>query len=250
MLASERQVYILKQLQTQGAITLKDISDALQTSESTIRRDFEELEKQGKLKRVHGGAIKLGMATTLTEDKELSMKQKANLQVDEKRKLAQYCASLVKDGECVFIDGGTTFIFMMEYLEGKKITVVSHNNFIETIADSTIDLIRVGGNYLPNYNMNVGPIALQTIQEFNYDHAFIGCAGIDVIDEVVYAAEIASAQMKTAAMKNTLQAYLVVDDTKLDTRGFYRFANFEEFDHIVVSNYPKERKKAKNVTTV
>jgi len=246
MLASERFIHILEELEHNGVITLQTICKQLNASESTIRRDFEELEKQKKLKRVHGGATKINLGT-LTSDKELTMQQKSSLNVEAKKKLCQYCATLVQDGDCIFIDGGTTFMFLVDLLEGKRVKVVTHNNFVKIKEGSTLELIRVGGNYIPSYNMNIGSIALQTVEMFNYDYAFIGCAGIDVVEDKAYTAEMGSAQIKSAAMKCSLKNYLLVDATKMDTRGFYKFKAIKEFDGLIMDSFDSKHKKPKNL---
>lgn len=249
MLASERFMYILQQLQQDGVVTLKGICEQLDASESTIRRDFEELEKQNKLKRVHGGATKLSLGT-LTDSKEFSMQQKALMNVEAKKQLCQYCATLVKDGDCIFVDGGTTLMFMSDYLEGKRVKIVTHNNLVTTKIGSSLSLIRIGGNFLPNYDMNVGSIAMQTLAMFNFDYAFIGCAGIDVEEGVAYTAEMDSAQIKQEAMKHALKSYLLIDATKVETRGFYRFCDINKFDGVIMDAYDPYKEVPKYITLV
>lgn len=248
MLASKRLMYILDQLEKDGVVTLKAICLQLNASESTIRRDFEELEKQNKLKRVHGGAVKVSLGTTLSDRKELSMQQKSEMHVEAKKKICKRCAELVEDGDCIFIDGGTTLMFLPQYLEGKRVKIVTHNNFVVIQEGSVMELIRVGGEFLPNYNMNVGSIAMDTLSLFNFDYAFIGCAGIDVNENIAYTAEMESAQIKTMAMKQSLKSYLLIDETKLDTRGFYKFCKIDEFDGVFMDAYNLNRKKPNYIT--
>ena len=119
MLSSERKVYILNELEKHGTLKLKEVCEVLQASESTIRRDFEELESQNKLKRVFGGVVKINFDSVLNQARELSMDKKATMAVDAKMKLCKKCSEFVEDGECIFIDGGTTFMHMLPYLEGK-----------------------------------------------------------------------------------------------------------------------------------
>lgn len=247
MLASERFLYILEALEKDGVITLKAACNQLQASESTVRRDFEELEKQNKLKRVHGGVVKVSLGTTLTVQKELTMIQKQTLHVDAKKSICKKCAEFVEDGDCIFIDGGTTHVYLPQYLEGKRVKIVTHNNFVTIPVNSTLELIRVGGDYISSYNMNVGTIAADTLRLFNFDYAFIGCAGIDVHENIAYTAEMASAQIKTIAMEQSLKSYLLVDLSKLDTRGFYKFCKIDAFDGVMMDQFPANRKKPKNI---
>ena len=247
MLSSERKVYILKELEKNGTLTLKEVCEDLKTSESTIRRDFEELETQNKLKRVFGGAVKINFDSVLSEERELSMDKKASISVAAKKKLAKKCSEFIEDGECIFIDGGTTFMYLLPYLEGKHVRVVTHSDFIRLNKASTIELIVVGGHYLPSYQMNVGMIALDTLSRFNFDRAFIGCAALGTGEREAYTADMDSAQVKVSAMEKAIHTYLVADESKLDRKGFYSFAKLEDFDYVIMDQIPPERKKAKNL---
>lgn len=241
MLGSERKIYILKQLEANGTVHLQEICEKLKTSESTIRRDFEELEEQRKLKRVHGGAIKIQLNSILNETKELSMNEKLNINVEMKKALCAYCANLVKDGDCIFVDGGTTFAFLTSYLEGKKIKIVTHSDFVRSKKDSSISVYVIGGVNVPSYEMNVGPITLQMLKKFNFDIAFIGCAGVLCEEKAAYTAELGSAQVKEYAMSQAIKSYLVVDSTKMDTKGFYKFADTDIFEEVVTNELDRKK---------
>jgi len=247
MLSSERKVYILNELEKHGTLKLKEVCEALQASESTIRRDFEELESQNKLKRVFGGVVKINFDSVLSQARELSMDKKATLAVDAKMKLCKKCSEFVEDGECIFIDGGTTFMHMLPYLEGKHVRVVTHSDIIRLHGDSTIDLMIVGGRYLPMYQMNVGLITLDVLSRFNFDRAFIGCAALGGGERDAYTAEMDTAQVKIMAMKQSIHTYLVADESKLDRKGFYNFAKISDFDYIIMDQIPEGRKKVKNL---
>ena len=121
MLASERLMYIKQQLDRRKVLNLRDIASELNVSESTIRRDFEELEKQGVLKRVHGGVIKAKMESILSDTMELTMDEKAILNMETKKKICYEASKLVKDGNCVFVDGGTSLMYMLDYLCDKNV---------------------------------------------------------------------------------------------------------------------------------
>ena len=107
MLASERTRYIISQLSKKGIINLKDVAKELSISDATVRRDFEKLENEGKLKHVTGGA-------TLSDNAddhgsaELTMRAKKLINYDGKIRAARAASEQVNDGECIFIDGGTS----------------------------------------------------------------------------------------------------------------------------------------------
>lgn len=232
MLANERLKYISERLEREGSIQLKDICEKLNASESTIRRDLEELEKQNILKRVYGGAVKI--ASQLNDFTDIAMDNRMSMNRDEKKKIAQKCAEIIKNGDSVFIDGGTTFMDIIEYLEGKKVTVVTHNDYIRAIGDTTVTVIVIGGQNLPNYKMNVGPLTLKFMDSFHFDKAFIGCAGVNCDDLSVYTGEVDTAQVKEVAISKSIQTYLAFDSSKIGVTGFYKFANVGNFNGVII----------------
>lgn len=104
MLKRERLTRILQMVNEKGIVDTADIMEALAVSDMTVRRDLDELEKSGKLIRVRGGAQSLDYNI----DFELSHLQKSTVQIEEKRDIARYAASLVQDHETIFLGPGTT----------------------------------------------------------------------------------------------------------------------------------------------
>ncbi len=234
MLASERMLFILQEINKNGSVKLKLICKQLNTSESTVRRDLEELEKQNKLRRVHGGAIKVSLSSILTDNKELTMNEKKDLQKEAKTSLCAACAKIVEDGDCIFVDGGTTFMNMAAYLEGKKVKIITHSDLVRS-ANDAIEVVVIGGRNINVYQMNVGPMAVEQLSKFNFDKVFIGCAGVDVSSKEAFTAEMDSAQIKEVAISKSIDTYLVIDNTKLDTKGFYNFACTDDFTYVLTN---------------
>ena len=114
MLTEKRQEEIVRLVQERESITVAELKDILQTSESTIRRDITSLDKEGRLTKVFGGAIALRTAQIVNQ--ELSVVQKQELQTTEKQAIAQYAASLIEPDDCVYLDAGTTTGWMLEYI--------------------------------------------------------------------------------------------------------------------------------------
>ena len=121
MLTEQRHEIILNLLSEKGSITVTELKDILNTSESTIRRDLNTLDEQGRLTKVFGGAVEKinGVSTT-----ELSVSQKADVNTEEKKKIAMYAARLVVPNDFIYIDAGTTTEYLIDYLEEKTATYV------------------------------------------------------------------------------------------------------------------------------
>ena len=122
MLAEERQRVILRVLEEKRAATVAVLCQETGASEATIRRDLNELNRQGKLNKVHGGAV---LPVSEFESQEPDVLTKSTLYTEQKDRIARYAAAQVNDQDFVFIDAGTTTLRMAEYLEGSKATFVT-----------------------------------------------------------------------------------------------------------------------------
>lgn len=231
MIASERRLYIRRSLEEKGIISLKEIARELNIAEITVRRDFEKMEEDGLLKRVQGGA----MLEEVTETAELTMERKGAINNAAKAKVAEYAASLVKNGDCVFIDAGTSAAHMVEYLAKKRINIVTYNELVvKKLAKPILaDIYMVGGKYVPGFSMFVGTVAQDALREYHFDHAFMGCTSVDVKDRTSYATDADSLAMKKIAMENAAHRYLLLDVSKLERRSFLRFASTNDFDLVI-----------------
>ena len=239
MIASERNLYILQRIIAKGAINIKDIARDLDISETTVRRDFEKLEKSGKLKRVQGGA-------TLQEDSgdnaQLTMREKKLINLHEKQLAARSAAALVKDGESVFLDCGTSIVPLGEMLLHRPITIVTTNTLLINLSRTpAANILLSGGQYHPHYNMIYGPIAKEFLERFSFDHAFISCFGISLDQNKAFTLEVDSMQMKLTAMNNVRQKYLLLDNSKINRSGFYGFAELGQFDRIFCDSFPLDK---------
>lgn len=230
MIASERRRFILESLSTKGVISLKDIAADLGVAEITVRRDFEKLESEGKLKRVQGGATSLEDL----DGAELTMSQKLPIHMREKEIVAGFAAGLVKEGDCVFIDGGTTMLPLATALMRKRVRIITYNTMIlNKVIRPAAQIFLIGGEYRPAYNMNVGPIAQEMLKQFFFDCAFFGCSGIDIGQQMVYTTETESMEIKRIAMENSKRSYLLADNTKFSTKGFLRVCETGRFDSVI-----------------
>ena len=120
MLTEKRYEIILSLLKEKGLIKVTELMDSTNTSESTIRRDLCTLESKGLLQRIHGGAKSINYTS-----KELSFKEKSTKNIHEKNILAKYAASLIEDGECIFLDAGTSTYEIIKYLRNKSYRCIS-----------------------------------------------------------------------------------------------------------------------------
>ena len=250
MLSTERKLYLLQKVEREGTIHVRDVAKQLNISETTIRRDLMELEQEGKVRRVHGGAVRESLNQILTESRELLMQDRMLINFDRKSRICRSASELVEDGECVFLDGGTSIVAMIDYLQSRPIKIVTHNQLIvQRLHDPVAQIIIIGGDFNAKYHMSEGPMEQNMLGLYNFDRAFIGCAGMDPISGQCYTAEMGTRELKEIAMKNSNHSYLLIDDSKLFVKGFCKFTNADAFEQIfcnrldeTVENLPENMK--------
>jgi DeoR/GlpR family transcriptional regulator of sugar metabolism len=175
MLKKERQTYILHQVNLHNRVLSADLSQQIKVSEDTIRRDLAELADQGKLIKVHGGALSQGY--------HLSVHAQEVYALDEKRRIAQKAAKLIQDGMFVLTTGGTTIIELAKALPPDlKATffTVSLTAAIEYMQHPNIEIILIGDKLSKNAQITVGGEAQARIKQIKPDLCFLGTNAIDI----------------------------------------------------------------------
>ncbi len=233
MIASERFSRITDMVNAQGFVSTKELAEMMSVTEMTIRRDCEELEKQGLLIRVHGGAKSIQQKEILSNKDDKKMSERLS-HAEEKDRVCKKAASFVHDGDCIFLDGGTSVVHILKYLKGKKVKIVTCSTLIASeFNDPDSELFMIGGKYIPEYNMFVGPIALSDLEKFNFDYAFLSCSGVDLDRHLIYTAEMDTMAVKQKAMELAVKKYLLIDASKLSIKGFCSFISSDDFDAII-----------------
>ncbi|WP_394174336.1 DeoR/GlpR family DNA-binding transcription regulator [Guptibacillus hwajinpoensis] len=244
MLNAERHFIILQVLKEKETATVHELSEATGASVSTIRRDLVQLEDENKLKRVHGGASLFRSKWT-----EPSLGEKSSQNLDEKAKIAAYAAELVKDGDCIFLDAGTTTQKIGEFLHGKEVIVVTNGyQVIENLMAEGITTYIVGGKFKARTGAMTGSKALESIETYRFDKCFIGINGIH--ETLGYTtADPDEAIIKRAAIKLSREPYIVADYSKIGESAFSKVADIEECT-IITNEHPDINYDAIKHTTV
>ncbi len=179
MLAQQRQERILAELRRKGAVRVADLTDLLAVSDMTIRRDLEQLSREGVARKVHGGAV---LATQVSF--EPGFAAKSQLAQPAKHAIAQQAARLIEPGAAIGISAGTTTWAMARYVAAiPGITVVTNSTVVADVItglDGTnqVTVILTGGVRTPSAAL-VGPVADRTIASMHFDHLFLGVHGMD-----------------------------------------------------------------------
>ena len=177
MLIDERRQHILALLQRDGRVLVSELSDALGISRITIRKDLDYLESKGLVQRTHGGAL-LPQGSSLLDP---SLKEKEQHQHKEKQLIAAAAAKLVREGQCVLLDSGTTTTAVARALrEFSRLTVITNAvNIAAELAGTEFDVILTGGTLRKNSFSLVGPLAEDVLREIRADILFLAVDGFD-----------------------------------------------------------------------
>lgn len=232
MIASERRLYILQSINDKGVINLKEIARELKTSEATVRRDLEKLEGEGKLVRVLGGATAHTGPESLINTVKLTMRSKAGIRQPEKAAVAKAAAELVKDGDSVFLDCGTSIAPVADWLLSRPVRIVTYSTLVLQRLGPKTNLILLGGEFSESHSMLTGALAEQMLKQFHFDHAFIGCYGVSLSEGKCFQRDVASTNMKRIGIAKAEHSYLLLDDSKLEKHGFFSFAQMSAFDRV------------------
>lgn len=240
MLTKERIIYLLDRLDRDHIIHVKEIAEELDVSQSTIRRDLTELENQGKLKRVHGGAIKGSVSDIVSKRRERNAPDPVTDDPASVRALCKAAADLVEDGECIFIDSGSIVAGMIEYLAARPVRIVTNNHLvISRLSDPKAQIIVIGGDYIPRYAMSGGAMALHDISQFQFDRSFLECAGLDLERGMTYTSDLETRDIKEHVMNASSASYLLASGSKIQSGGFCKLQPVSRFAKIFVTGEEK-----------
>lgn len=221
MLSKERHSIILNEVNAKKSVTIGELCELLDASESTIRRDLKALADEGLLVRVHGGAIALSDSFSFVE---YDVEEKSKLFTEEKQAIARYAASLIDDGDFVFIDAGTTTEKMIDYLPEKRVTFVT-NAFIHAkkLAQRGFKVFIPAGKIKLTTEAIVGAECVSSIKSYNFTKSFLGANGIS-LSAGVTTPDRNEASVKTAVINNSKTAYVLADHSKFDQISSVTFA--------------------------
>lgn len=228
-----RQLKILDYINTAGSAQIRELTAVHDVSEATIRRDFDELARFGLVDRTHGGAVRC-ISTTF----EREHSEKLKLMRSEKMRIASYAASLVKNGESIFLDSGTTTYFIARELNyHKDLTIITNNlDIAQSVRfDPTVSLIVTGGMRREQYSVLIGSIAEQVIRTFCVDKAFMGCDAIDAA-EGVYNTNFQEVGVKQCVARCGKKTILVTDSSKFRVKALAKVCDVRDLDMIVTDD--------------
>jgi len=219
MLIDERRQHILSLIQSHGRVVVGELSRSLGISQITIRKDLEFLQAKGLIQRTHGGALRLQSGALF--DPSIQEKQKQHSQ--EKHRIALAAAEMVKEGQCVMLDSGTTTTAVAQALKRHShLTVITNAvNIVMELSRTDFELILIGGSLRKNSFSLVGPLAEDVLEEMHADILFLGVDGFD--PEIgVTTPNFLESRVNRAMVKAARRVVAVCDSTKFGRRSLSR----------------------------
>jgi DeoR family transcriptional regulator, aga operon transcriptional repressor len=219
---SERQLdsraeRILQALNHHGSVSIQDLIDSLKVSVATVRRDLQELEEQGMLRRVHGGAISIAPLFYEPFRNDSSFQDQIERQAAEKKRIARAAAELVRDGDTIMLTAGTTTTEIMRSLTQRRgVSVVTNavNVAMELSKRKDVNVIVTGGDLRGNWFALVGPAAAHTIAQFFPALVFLGASGVDA-ERGLTSYDPDEAAVNNLMVRQARRRVAVADHTKL-----------------------------------
>lgn len=212
---------ILKIAQREGKVTVEGLADHFGVTLQTIRRDLTELAEANKLERVHGGAILPSGTTNIQYD------ERRNLNQASKLAMARACARQIPEGSSIFMNIGTsTEAVARELLQHRDLMVVTNNmNIANILVDNPeCQIIVTGGAFRRSDGGLVGNITIDTIKQFKFDIAVIGCSALDE-DGDLLDFDIQEVGVSQSIIAQSRKSFLVADNSKFSRTAPARIAS-------------------------
>lgn len=235
MLKAERQSIILEELRAFNRVKSSNLCILLNVSEDTIRRDLNELEEKGQLKKVHGGAISLSFIP--------SFKKREVQEIKTKHIIAKKALDLIEDGQVLIIDGGTSNMQLVNLLPvDKKLTVFTNSIPVASklCEYPNIDGVFLGGNILRKAYTSIGHQALESLLEIHADMCFLGINGVDheIGLTVVNRQETT---IKKAIIKASNKVVTLTISSKIGSVQPFKVCELESLDILVTDVDPDDK---------
>lgn len=245
MFVEERHQEILRLLEENDKVKVKELSKRFEVTQDCIRKDLASMEARNLLKRTYGGAVP---CDTLHPGHSNIVSTRKDKNIKEKRTIAKKAVELIHDGDMIFLDTSTTNIELAREIiaKGLEVTVVSCMLDIAEIFTTTtnIKFILLGGQFNRSQNGFLGELTTQMMESFRFDICFMGVVGADLLENEIMTYVPEDGIMKHHAVKKSRQCYLMMESHKFDFKANYVYATFDDIDGVICeSQLPEEIKE-------
>ncbi len=237
---SARKKYILDKLDEDSFVKVSELQRDLGVTLMTVRRDLNQLEEEGYLIRVHGGAQKVEKDIPVISTPNiwtLKHKDRRLVNADKKERIAQKAASLIQDNDIVFISASTTNERIAQYMKAKNVKIVTNCLYIFFLFYKLegIDAVLIGGRYDDFLESFLGTITYDGLSKVNFTKAFVGTNAIT--DNNLYASNEEEGLLHKLALDNATERYVVCDSTKFNTNAFFKYYDCRDLTAIITDRF-------------
>lgn len=235
-LKDDRFKVILDMIEQKNIVKVAEIKEKLNVTDVTIRRDLKELENKGFLQRVHGGAKR----TRENTFEERSHSEKKQLNIEEKKRIGQLSASLIKANDVVFIGPGTTNEFIIDYIHTSHLKIITNSIdiFSKLSLSNRFEVILIGGKLRRKTGTFIGTFSNQMLEQINVQKAFVGTNGI--YEGQVTTANEEEGDAQKIILDKSEERYIVADTSKLGAKAFYGFFDLKDSTALITGKKPPE----------
>jgi len=220
---------ILEILKTKDSAEVPELALELGISEITVRRDLNILANENLLLRTHGGAVKIGLT-------KVAFSQKKEVNSEAKDEICKKAARLIQEGDVVFLDCGSTVFRICQYIKNKKIKVVTNSlPIVNELLGSEVNVNFAGGEIDAERQAAHGKIAIEHIERYKADLAFVGIDGISIANGLSANSE-KEAEMTLAMANNAKATYFLSDSSKFEKDKYLRFAKIDFVKNIITDS--------------
>lgn len=239
MLPEERKQIICNYINENQSATTLELMELCHSSEATIRRDLTDLNKSGLISKVHGGAI--AIQNKITSDYMVSERTEKNQ--NEKQVLARYAAELINDNDLVFIDAGTTTVYIIDYVTAKNVTFVTNAiTHAMKITQKGYPVYLTGGFLKASTEALVGTNCYEDLLRYHFSIGFFGTNGVTHAEGFT-TPDPEEAKIKECALSRTHSPYILCDHSKFRATAPISFAGYNQACIITIGTIPESYKK-------
>jgi DeoR family fructose operon transcriptional repressor len=230
LIPAQRRERIQEYLAIHKIVRMDELYKMLDASEATVRRDLEWLEREGVLERTHGGAI---LSQRMTYEPEYI--QRAATNPEEKSWIGELAASLIEDGDIVFINSGTTTAQVIRHIRGDAGITVFTNNLIAMleIGDGRFEKYLIGGEFQPLSSSVAGRFAIDNLRQVYANKAILGVDGISLIHGCTVPSNAEAEVIKLMIERTRGEIFIVADHTKWGVVSNFQIASIDEIDKLI-----------------
>ena len=236
-----RRKSILELMHNKEIVYIDEITEKVNVSIATVRRDLKTLADENQIELLKGGAARIKQTNA-----EKSLTEKLELNKEEKELIGGYAATLVNDGQFIFIGPGTTENWIIKHLKDKDITVVTNGTYhVEELRKHNIQTVILGGDVKNSIAVIYGNQTYRQIKNMIFDKCFIGCSGF-TIKLGASTSDSGVQEINKIAIANSKEVYIIADSTKLGKNSRYIFTNAETDYKLITTSLAEEKYKEEN----